>query len=124
MLKKGKKESSESKADNSGKAKSAKTAVNRKSLKKTLKVILNQCTNDLSAKFWLSIDKIFEDSKSGKQKRKLSKQDILLMIRQLEAVIASLKDRKRHLTDPGEIKEIEASIKEAESTIKNLLGQG
>ncbi|AHC39305.1 type IV secretion system protein [Ehrlichia muris] len=123
IVKEKKKESGESKADNAGKAKSAKTAVNRKSLKKTLKVILNQCTNDLSAKFWLSIDKIFEDSKSGKQKRKLSKQDILLMIRQLEAVIASLKDRKRHLTDINEIREIEASIKEAESTIKNLLGQ-
>ncbi|KJV65388.1 MULTISPECIES: type IV secretion system protein [Ehrlichia] len=124
IVKEKKKESGESKTDNSGKAKSAKTAVNRKSLKKSLKVILNQCTNDLSEKFWLSIDKIFEDSKSGKQKRKLSKQDILLMIRQLEAVIASLKDRKIHLTDPGEIKKIEASIKQAESTIKNLLNQG
>ncbi|AHX04151.1 type IV secretion system protein [Ehrlichia japonica] len=124
VVKRKKKESGKSKADNSDKAKSAKTVVNPKSLKKSLNVILNQCTNDLSAKFWLSIDKIFEDSKSGKQKRKLSKQDILLMIKQLETIIASLKDRKRHLTDPGEIKEIEASIKEAESTIKSLLIQG
>ena len=123
IVKERKKESGENKTDNSGQAKSAKTAVNKKSLKKSLKVILNQCTSDLSEKFWSSIDKVFADPKSGKQKRKLSKQSVLSMIMQLETVIASLKDRKRHLTNPDEIKEIEASIKEAESVIKSLLSQ-
>ncbi|AHX05683.1 type IV secretion system protein [Ehrlichia chaffeensis] len=119
-----KKESSKSKVENSDKkAKSTKATVTPKSLKKTFKVILSQCTQELSNKLSEAFDKLFIDPQSGKQKRRLSKQDIALMIEQLKAMIESLKDRKAQVTDPDEMKAIEESIKQAESTIQNLLNQ-
>ena len=116
-----KKESSKSKAKSPSKTKSP--FVTPKSLKNTFSFVLHECAKDFSSKVLESVDKLFGESQGGKQKRRLSKEEISLAIEQLKSVIESLKAKKANLTDHREIESIELRIKEAETAMRGLLDQ-
>ncbi|QLK55199.1 type IV secretion system protein [Ehrlichia ruminantium] len=87
-----------------------------------VKILVNQYAKQISTGLSESFDKFFEDTESKKRgKRKLSKEDIESMVRDLEQLLVSLKDKKSKLTDPSEIANIEDDIRKLESTIKSIL---
>ncbi|GAT77384.1 putative type IV secretion system protein, partial [Ehrlichia ruminantium] len=87
-----------------------------------VKILVNQYAKQISTGLSESFDKFFEDTESKKRgKRKHSKEDIESMVRDLEQLLVSLKDKKSKLTDPSEIANIEDDIRKLESTIKSIL---
>ncbi|QLK58859.1 hypothetical protein FDZ58_02930 [Ehrlichia ruminantium] len=114
------KDSAKEKKGTSTSSKTKKTSLPK--IMSGVKILVNQYAKQISTGLSESFDKFFEDTESKKRgKRKRSKEDIESMVRDLEQLLVSLKDKKSKLTDPSEIANIEDDIRKLESTIKSIL---